>query len=72
MWGRGGHIASSLDRGDLWDERSSKKRVAGRRPNWAAMQRMVAENKMGEFGEVFDSNYDYNGPPTSCPPGAWK
>lgn len=70
MWGEGDTLRLSLDRGDLWDERPSKQRVAvDKRFNWAAMQRMVAENKMGEFGEVFDSNYDYNGPPTKLPAG---
>lgn len=70
MWGEGDTLRLSLDRGDLWDERPSKKRIeVEKRFNWAAMQRMVAENKMGEFGEVFDSNYDYNGPPTKLPAG---
>lgn len=70
MWGEGDTLRLSLDRGDLWDERPSNKRKAvDARFNWAAMQRMVAENKMGEFGEVFDSNYNYNGPPTKLPAG---
>lgn len=70
MWGEGDRLRLSLDRGDLWDERPSNKRKAvDARFNWKAMQRMVAEKKMGEFGEVFDSNYDYNGPPTKLPAG---
>ena len=37
--------------------------------NWATMQRLVAEDRMAEFNEIFDSNYDYNGPPTKLPAG---
>ena len=70
LWGEGNTLRLSLDRGDLWDERPSQKHLAVKeRFNWAAMQRMVAENKMGEFNEVFDSNYDYDGPPTKLPAG---
>jgi len=70
LWGEGNTLRLSLDRGDLWDERPSQKHLAVKdRFTWAAMQRMVAENKMGEFDEVFDSNYDYDGPPTKLPAG---
>jgi len=70
LWGETNTLRLSLDRGDLWDERPSKKHIAVRdRFNWAAMQRMVAENRMNEFNEVFDSNYDGNGPPTKLPAG---
>ena len=70
LWGEGSTLRRSLDRGDLRDERPSKRFTEVRgRFNWAAMQRMVAENKMSELNDVFDSNYDYNGPPTKLPAG---
>lgn len=70
MWGEGGTLRLSLDRGDLWDERPSRKFTAVKdRFTWAAMQRMVKENRMDEFSEVFDSNYDTQGPPTKLPAG---
>ncbi|MCF7731550.1 MAG: glycoside hydrolase N-terminal domain-containing protein [Akkermansiaceae bacterium] len=70
LWGEGNTVRLSLDRGDLWDERPSAAHLAVKdRFNWAAMQRMVAENRMGEFNQVFDSNYNYNGPPTKLPAG---
>ncbi len=70
LWGQGNTIRLSLDRGDLWDERPSKNFLkVQNRFNWAEMQRLVAENKMDEFNDVFDSNYDYNGPPTKLPAG---
>ncbi len=37
--------------------------------NWATMQRLVAEDRMAEFKDIFDSNYDYDGPPTKLPAG---
>ena len=70
LWGEGSTLRLSLDRGDLWDERPSPKYLAVKdRFNWANMQRLVAENKMDEFNEVFDSNYDYNNSPTKLPAG---
>jgi alpha-L-fucosidase 2 len=70
VWGGDDTLRLSLDRGDLWDERPSKAFVAVRdRFNWATMQRLVAENRMAEFNHVFDSNYDYDGPPTKLPAG---
>ena len=70
LWGEGNTLRLSLDRGDLWDERPSKAFLKVKdRFTWAEMQRMVAEDRMGEFNEVFDSNYDYNGPPTKLPAG---
>ncbi len=70
LWGEGSLLRLSLDRGDLWDERPSAQFLKARdRFNWAAMQRMVAQNRMEEFNEVFDSNYDYNGAPTKLPAG---
>jgi len=70
LWGETNRLRLSLDRGDLWDERPSKKHLAVRdRFNWAAMRRMVAENRMDKFNEVFDSNYQDNSPPTKLPAG---
>jgi alpha-L-fucosidase 2 len=70
LWGQGHTLRLSLDRGDLWDERPSNHFLEVRkRFNWANMQRMVAENRMDEFNDVFDSNYDYDGPPTKLPAG---
>ncbi|MHB9046762.1 MAG: glycosyl hydrolase family 95 catalytic domain-containing protein [Pirellulales bacterium] len=70
VWGGSNTLCFSLDRGDLWDERPSKRRTeVASRFNWAAMQEMVANNRMAEFHDVFDSNYDYNGPPTKLPAG---
>src|SRR5512137_1761931 len=55
LWGEDYTLRLSLDRGDLWDERPSKRsREVRDRFNWATMQRLVAENRMAEFNEVFD------------------
>jgi alpha-L-fucosidase 2 len=70
VWGEDNILRLSLDRGDLWDERPSKHHVAVHdRFNWATMQRLVAEDRMAEFNDIFDSNYDYEGPPTKLPAG---
>lgn len=70
LWGETNRLRLSLDRGDLWDERPSKEFVKVKdRFMWAAMQQMVAATNMAEFNRVFDSNYDYNGPPTKLPAG---
>src|ERR1039458_660968 len=70
VWGEDHTLRLSLDRGDLWDERPSKHWVEVRdRFNWTTMQRLVAENRMAEFNDIFDSNYDYDGPPTKLPAG---
>jgi alpha-L-fucosidase 2 len=70
LWGEDHTLRLSLDRGDLWDERPSKRFLEVRdRFNWATMQRLVAEDRMAEFNDVFDSNYDYEGPPSKLPAG---
>jgi alpha-L-fucosidase 2 len=70
VWGETNLLRVSLDRGDLWDERPSKRFTEVKnRFTWKAMQSMVASNRMAEFHDVFDSNYDYNGPPTKLPAG---
>ena len=70
VWGEDHTLRLSLDRGDLWDERPSRRFLEVRdRFNWATMQRLVAENRMAEFNDVFDSNYEYDAPPTKLPAG---
>ena len=70
VWGEDNTLRLSLDRGDLWDERPSKHHAALHdRFNWAILQRLVAENRMAEFNDIFDSNYDCDGPPTKLPAG---
>ena len=70
VWGETNLVRLSLDRGDLWDERPSKRFVEVKdRFTWKAMQEMVVSNRMDEFNDVFDSNYDYDGPPTKLPAG---
>src|ERR1035437_5749655 len=70
VWGEDNILRLSLDRGDLWDERPSQRHVALHdRFNWATMQRLVAEDRMAEFNDIFDSNYDYDDPPTKLPAG---
>ena len=70
LWGEGNLLRLSLDRGDLWDERPAKRFTEVRAKfNWATMQQLVASNRMDEFNDIFDSNYDYDGPPTKLPAG---
>jgi alpha-L-fucosidase 2 len=70
LWGESNTLRLSLDRGDLWDERPSKRFTEVRdKFNWRSMQQLVASNRMDEFNDIFDSNYDYGGPPTKLPAG---
>ena len=70
LWGADGVLRLSLDRGDLWDERSSPQFLAVQdRFNWKTMQNLVAANRMAEFNQVFDANYDYDFAPTKLPAG---
>ncbi len=70
FWGESNTLRLSLDRGDLWDERPSKRFTEVRdKFNWRTMQQLVASNRMDEFNDIFDSNYDYGGPPTKLPAG---
>jgi len=70
LWGEGHTLRCSLDRGDLWDERPSRRFLEVRdRFTWETMQQLVASNRMAEFNDIFDSNYDYEGPPTKLPAG---
>ncbi len=70
IWGQGHTLRISLDRGDLWDERpSSRFTQVQSRFHYRDMQRMARQGKQTEFDDVFDSNYDYDGPPTRLPAG---
>lgn len=70
LWGETNTLRLSLDRGDLWDERPAKRFTQVRdRFNWRTMQGLVASNRMDEFNDIYDSNYDYDGPPTKLPAG---
>ncbi len=70
MWGEGNTLRLSMDRGDLWDERPSKRFTEVKsRFTYKEMQRMAATGAKAEFDDVFDSNYDYDGPPTKLPAG---
>lgn len=70
LWGETNTLRLSLDRGDLWDERPSRRFTEVRSQfNWRTMQQLVASNRMDEFNDIFDSNYDYNGSPTKLPAG---
>jgi alpha-L-fucosidase 2 len=70
LWGADGVLRLSLDRGDLWDERSSPQFLAVQdRFNWKTMQNLVTANRMAEFNKVFDANYDYDFAPTKLPAG---
>src|SRR5512137_1145775 len=49
LWGEGNTLRLSLDRGDLWDERPSRRFTEVRsRFNWTTMQQLVASNRMTE------------------------
>jgi alpha-L-fucosidase 2 len=70
LWGGGNTLRLSLDRGDLWDERPSKRFTEVRgKFNWRTVQELVVSNRMDEFNDIFDSNYDPKGPPTKLPAG---
>ena len=70
LWGETNTLKLSLDRGDLWDERPSKRFTEVQNKfNWQTMQQLVASNRMDVFNDIFDSNYDYDGPPTKLPAG---
>ncbi len=52
--GEGNTLRFSLDRGDLWDERPSKRFTEVRdRFNWRTMQQLVASNRMAEFNDNY-------------------
>jgi alpha-L-fucosidase 2 len=70
LWGESNLLRLSLDRGDLWDERPSKHFTEVRdKFSWTTLQHLVASNRMAEFNDICDANYDYNGPPTKLPAG---
>jgi len=67
LWGEGGTIRLSLDRGDLWDERPAKG-MPWQQFTYANMMRLVREKKAEEITAIFDRNYgDVH--PTKIPAG---
>ncbi len=69
LWGESNTLRLSLDRGDLWDERPSKRFLEVRDQfNWKTMQELVVSDRMKEFNRIFDSNYE-GGSPTKLPAG---
>jgi alpha-L-fucosidase 2 len=70
LWGETSTVRLSLDRGDLWDERPSK-RFAEVQPlfTWRTMQGLVASNRMDEFHDLFDSGTTTTDRPPNCRPG---
>ncbi len=67
LWGEGGTLRLSLDRGDLWDERPAAG-VPWKRFNYATMQQLVREGKNDELNAIFDR--PYGAPhPTKLPAG---
>ncbi|MEW6072824.1 MAG: glycoside hydrolase N-terminal domain-containing protein [Planctomycetota bacterium] len=67
LWGSGGTIRLSLDRGDLWDER--RPAVCTQEGwTWAAIRRLVAAGDQAEIRRLFDAPYD-EPYPTKLPGG---
>ena len=68
LWGEGSTLKLSLDRGDLWDERTPE---IFRAPdwNWKSMQRLVAHDSMARFHTLFDDPYEEIPYPTKLPGG---
>lgn len=67
LWGEGATIRLSLDRGDLWDERSAKD-MPWDKFTMATMARLVGEKKPAEITAIFDRNYR-DAHPTKIPAG---
>ncbi len=67
LWGEGGTVRLSLDRGDLWDERPAKG-VPWERFNYATMIRLAREGKNDELNSIFDRPYN-DLHPTKIPAG---
>jgi len=67
LWGEGGTIRLSLDRGDLWDERPAKN-MPWDKFTMANMVRLVREKKPAEITAIFDHNYR-DAHPTKIPAG---
>ena len=67
LWGEDNTIRLSLDRGDLWDERSARG-MPWEKFTFANMVRLVREKQNAEITAIFDRNYrDVH--PTKIPAG---
>ena len=68
LWGGGRNLKLSLDRGDLWDNRTHEML---RRDDWtyATIQQLVAEKNQGKLVEMFDTPYNTCPYPTKIPVG---
>ncbi|MBM3992106.1 MAG: hypothetical protein FJ298_14010 [Planctomycetes bacterium] len=68
VWGEGRTLRFSLDRGDLWDERTPQ---TLQRKDWtyARMKELVAHGPQQELHELFDVPYDTVAYPTKLPGG---
>ncbi|MEO8479763.1 MAG: glycoside hydrolase N-terminal domain-containing protein [Gemmatimonadota bacterium] len=68
LWGGDSTLILSLDRGDLWDERTPAI-FSDADWNWSAMQRLVRTGNMARFHELFDDPYEKFPYPTKLPAG---
>jgi len=68
LWGSDSTLILSLDRGDLWDERTPAI-FSDADWNWPAMQRLIRTGNMARFHELFDEPYDRLPYPTKLPAG---
>jgi alpha-L-fucosidase 2 len=68
LWGEGGRINLSLDRGDLWDLRPAAP-FGSDGYRWADMIRLVRERKSDSLRIRFDDPYDNIAYPTKLPGG---
>jgi alpha-L-fucosidase 2 len=67
LWGEDRTVRLSLDRGDLWDERTSPI-IGGPDWNWATLRRLVGERKADEISKIYDTPYA-DAFPTKLPGG---
>ncbi|NWK54952.1 LamG domain-containing protein [Verrucomicrobiaceae bacterium N1E253] len=68
LWGEGETLRLSLDRGDLWDERTNGEKEWWKKYTWAKGAEMVRQGKSGEVNRWWDT--PYNGvTPTKLPAG---
>jgi alpha-L-fucosidase 2 len=68
LWGGDSTLILSLDRGDLWDERTPGI-FADSQWTWAGMQQLVRSGNMTRFHQLFDEPYDKLPYPTKLPAG---
>jgi alpha-L-fucosidase 2 len=67
LWGEGRTLRLSLDRGDLWDERTAEG-VDWSRLSYKVARDLVAAGRTDEFNRLFDKPYD-DVHPTKIPAG---